>query len=45
VLFVNESLDITPQVLSALQARFKTGGGAVKPAAPPAKPAAPPAKP
>src|SRR5687768_12789092 len=37
VLFVNESLDITPQVLSALQARFKTGGGAVKPAAPPAK--------
>jgi outer membrane protein len=44
VLFVNESLDITPQVLSALQARFKTGGGAVKPAAPPAKPAAPPAK-
>jgi outer membrane protein len=45
VLFVNESLDITPQVLSALQARFKTGGGAVKPAAPPAKPATPPAKP
>lgn len=44
VLFVNESLDITPQVLSALQARAKTGGGAVKPAAPPAKPAAPPAK-
>jgi outer membrane protein len=43
VLFVNESLDITPQVLSALQARAKTGGG-VKPAAPPAKPAAPPAK-
>jgi outer membrane protein len=38
VLFVNESLDITPQVLSALQARFKTGGGAVKPATPPAKP-------
>ena len=28
VLFVNESLDITPQVLSALQARFKTGAGA-----------------
>jgi len=44
VLFVNESLDITPQVLSALQARYKSGGGAVKPAAPPAKPAAPPAK-
>jgi outer membrane protein len=44
VLFVNESLDITPQVLSALQARFKTSGGSVKPAAPPAKPAAPPAK-
>jgi outer membrane protein len=44
VLFVNESLDITPQVLSALQARFKTSGGSVKPAAPPAKPASPPAK-
>jgi outer membrane protein len=44
VLFVNESLDITPQVLSALQARFKTSGGSVKPATPPAKPAAPPAK-
>lgn len=44
VLFVNESLDITPQVLSALQARFKNGSGAVKPATPPAKPAAPPAK-
>jgi outer membrane protein len=43
VLFVNESLDITPQVLSALQARSKTGGG-VKPATPPAKPATPPAK-
>ena len=43
VLFVNESLDITPQVLSALQARYKSGG-AVKPASPPAKPAAPPAK-
>jgi outer membrane protein len=42
VLFVNESLDVTPQVLSALQARAKTGG--VKPAAPPAKPASPPAK-
>lgn len=44
VLFVNESLDITPQVLSALQARSKTGGGSVKPATPPAKPASPPAK-
>ena len=43
VLFVNESLDITPQVLSALQARSKTGGS-VKPASPPAKPATPPAK-
>jgi outer membrane protein len=42
VLFVNEQLDITPQVLSALQARAKTGG--VKPASPPAKPASPPAK-
>ena len=44
VLFVNESLDITPQVLSALQARAKTSGGSVKPATPPAKPATPPAK-
>jgi outer membrane protein len=44
VLFVNESLDITPQVLSALQARYKSGNSAVKPAAPPAKPASPPAK-
>jgi len=43
VLFVNESLDITPQVLTALQTRAKTGGG-VKPATPPAKPATPPAK-
>jgi outer membrane protein len=34
VLYVNESLDITPQVLSALQARAKNG---VKPASPPAK--------
>ncbi|MGH8179211.1 MAG: OmpH family outer membrane protein [Steroidobacter sp.] len=41
VLYVNESLDITPQVLSALQSRFKTGG-ATKPAP---KPAAPPSKP
>jgi outer membrane protein len=41
VLYVNESMDITPQVLSALQARFKTGGGATpKPATP--KPATPP---
>jgi outer membrane protein len=37
VLYVQESLDITPQVLSALQSRAKTGG--VKPATPPAKPA------
>lgn len=34
VLFVNERLDITPQVLSALQARAR---GGVKPASPPAK--------
>jgi outer membrane protein len=41
VLYVNESMDITPQVLSALQARFKTGGGTTpKPAT--AKPATPP---
>jgi outer membrane protein len=37
VLYVNESMDITPQVLSALQARAKTAGG--KPAPTPAKPA------
>ncbi len=41
VLYVNESLDITPQVLSALQPRAKSG-----PAKPPAaKPATPPSKP
>src|SRR5262245_28845008 len=44
VLYVNESMDITPQVLSALVARDKAGG-TTKPAAPPAKPATPPAKP
>ena len=48
VLYVNESMDITAQVLSALQARFKSSGGTVpKPATP--KPATqtppPPAKP
>lgn len=43
VLYVNESMDITAQVLSGLQARYK--GGAAKPATtPPAKPATPPAK-
>ena len=46
VLYVNESMDITAQVLSALQQRFKTSGGAPKPAAAaPVKPAATPAKP
>jgi outer membrane protein len=41
VLYVNESMDITAQVLSALQARYKSSGGAaIKPAAP--KPATPP---
>src|SRR5437868_6513977 len=45
VLYVNESMDITAQVLSALQQRYKTSGGATKPAAAPAKPATPPAKP
>lgn len=46
VLYVNESMDITAQVLSALTARFKASGGvapkpaAAAPAAP--KPAAPP---
>jgi outer membrane protein len=35
VLYVNESMDITAQVLSALQARYKATGGAVpKPATP-----------
>lgn len=43
VLFRNESIDITAQILAALQAHFKaTGAAAPKPAA---KPAAPPAKP
>ena len=41
VLYVNESMDITAQVLSALQARYKaTGGTTPKPATP--KPATPP---
>jgi len=46
VLYRNDSIDITAQILSALQARFKTSGGgatAPKPAAAPAKPAAAPA--
>jgi outer membrane protein len=42
VLFANESLDITAQVLTALQARAKTGGAAAKPpAAGPVKPTTP----
>jgi outer membrane protein len=41
VLYVNESMDITPQVLSALQARAKTAA----PAKPAPKPATPQAKP
>lgn len=46
VLFRNDSIDITAQILAALQAHFKTSAGtAPKPAATPAKPAAPPAKP
>jgi outer membrane protein len=46
VLYVNESMDITAQVLSALQARYKSGAPAPKPAASaPVKPASPPAKP
>ena len=44
VLYANESLDITAQVLTALQQRFKTSG-AVKPASAPPKPAPQPAKP
>jgi outer membrane protein len=43
VLYVNESMDITAQVLSALQARAKTSGTAPKPATP--KPAQPQGKP
>jgi len=44
VLYRNESIDITAQVLAALQARAKTSGGAApKPATPPpAKPATTP---
>jgi outer membrane protein len=47
VLYVNESMDITAQVLSALQARYKaTGGVTPKPATPkPAAAAAPPPQP
>jgi outer membrane protein len=44
VLYVNESMDITAQVLTALQARYKSSGGAAapKPASTPAKPATTP---
>jgi outer membrane protein len=45
VLYVNESMDITAQVLSALQSRYKSGAAAPKPAPAPVKPASPPAKP
>ncbi len=38
VLYVNESLDITPQVLSALQARAKNGAKTPTPAKPAPKP-------
>lgn len=38
VLYVNESLDITPQVLNALQARAKNGAKAPTPAKPAPKP-------
>jgi len=45
VLYVNESMDITAQVLTALQSRYKASGGAVAPkpasGATPAKPATP----
>ncbi len=37
VLYANDSIDITAQVLSALQSRFKASPGAAKPATPPAK--------
>jgi outer membrane protein len=44
VLYRNESIDITAQILAALQSRSKTGATAPKPATtpPPAKPAAAP---
>ena len=43
VLYVNESMDITAQVLTALQARYKaTGGAAPKPATPKAATTPPP---
>src|ERR1043165_5835086 len=43
VLYVNESMDITAQVLTALQARYKaTGGVAPKPATPKPAAASPP---
>ena len=47
VLFRNDSIDVTAQILAAMQARFKSSGTvAPKPAAAaPAKPATPPAKP
>lgn len=45
VLYVNESMDITAQVLSALQQRYKSGGAAKPAAATAVKPATPPAKP
>jgi outer membrane protein len=45
VLYVNESMDITAQVLGALQARFKSSGTTAPKPATPAKPATPPAKP
>ncbi|HKE93383.1 MAG TPA: OmpH family outer membrane protein [Povalibacter sp.] len=47
VLYANESMDITAQVLSSLQAHYKAGGGAkpATPAAAPAKPATAPPKP
>lgn len=42
VLFRNDSIDVTAQILSALQANFKSSGGvAPKPAAAPAKPTKP----
>ncbi|MBB6091742.1 outer membrane protein [Povalibacter uvarum] len=44
VLYVNESMDITAQVLSGLQARYKSGAPAKPAATAPVKPATPPAK-
>jgi outer membrane protein len=45
VLYVNESMDITAQVLGALQGKAKTSAAPARPAAQPARPATPPNNP